>query len=75
MAAALVGFISGPPPAAAQPAATGIRIGEHPQSTRFVMDVSEDIGYRVFTLADPYRVVVDTPELDWQVELATKRAG
>ena len=49
---------------------TGIRIGEHPQSTRFVLDVTEDVGYRIFTLPDPYRVVVDMPELNWDVPLA-----
>ena len=54
------------------PSVTGIRVGEHPQSTRFVMDVTEDVGYRIFTLPDPYRVVVDMPELQWKVPLATK---
>jgi N-acetylmuramoyl-L-alanine amidase len=51
----------------AQPAVTGVRIGKHPQSTRFVMDLSQDVKFNVFTLADPYRVVIDLPELEWKL--------
>ncbi|WP_346321753.1 N-acetylmuramoyl-L-alanine amidase [Emcibacter sp. SYSU 3D8] len=51
----------------AQPSVTGVRIGAHPDSTRFVLDVSENIAVSVFTLADPYRVVIDMPALDWKV--------
>lgn len=56
--------------AAAQPAVTGVRIGDHAQNTRFVIDVTREIDFQVFTLPDPYRVVIDTPELDWQAALA-----
>ncbi|MDX1580444.1 MAG: N-acetylmuramoyl-L-alanine amidase, partial [Alphaproteobacteria bacterium] len=59
----------------AEPAVTGARIGEHPQMTRFVLDVSEDVGFRVFTLSDPYRVVVDFPELKWDIPLAQDGAA
>lgn len=56
--------------AAAQPAVTGVRIGDHAQMTRFVIDVTKKIDFQIFTLPDPYRVVIDTPELDWQAALA-----
>jgi len=37
-----------------------IRLGRHPQAmTRIVLDLSEGTTYTVFTLYDPYRVVID----------------
>jgi N-acetylmuramoyl-L-alanine amidase len=42
-----------------------VRIGEHPDKTRFVMELSEAPRYRVFALPDPFRVVIDLPELRW----------
>lgn len=56
--------------ASAQPAVTGVRIGDHAQTTRFVIDVTGEIDFQVFTLPDPYRVVVDTPELEWKASHA-----
>ncbi len=51
----------------AKPSATAVRIGEHPDKTRFVLELSEEPSYRIFTLPDPVRVVIDLPELDWQM--------
>ena len=51
--------------AAARPAVVDARLGVHPDKTRFVMEVTGDIDFRVFTLPDPYRVVVDLPDLEW----------
>jgi N-acetylmuramoyl-L-alanine amidase len=48
-----------------------VRIGVHPDKTRFVIELSEQPAYRVFALSDPYRVVIDLPEVSWQ--LSTKR--
>ena len=39
-----------------------IRIGIHPDSTRFVLDMSGEVEPRVFGLPDPYRLVVDLPQ-------------
>ena len=63
---AFVTFFAGLCGASAQPSVTGVRIGAHPDSTRFVLDLSENIQVNVFTLADPYRVVIDMPALDWK---------
>ena len=52
---------------AAQPAVTAVRIGEHIGLTRLVLDVTEKVEFHTFTLADPYRVVVDLSLLDWKV--------
>lgn len=56
--------------ARAQPSVSGVRIGDHAESTRFVIDVSNEFAFRIFTLPDPYRVVIDVPELKWDAPLA-----
>jgi N-acetylmuramoyl-L-alanine amidase len=53
------------PVALAQPTVSKVRIGEHSDKTRFVMELSEAPRYRVFALPDPFRVVIDLPELRW----------
>ncbi len=47
----------------AQPVAKDARLGGDLKRTRFVADLSKPVNFRVFTLADPYRVVVDLPEV------------
>ena len=52
------------PPASSSdsfPVATEARLGGDDTQTRFVMDFSRKIDVRAFTLADPYRVVIDVP--------------
>lgn len=51
------------------------RIGEHPDRTRFVVEVSDPIQLRVFTLADPDRVVIDMPEVRWHLGGADRPSG
>jgi len=62
-----------PAVATARPAATALRIGDHLTMTRFVLDFTEKVEYRVFTLADPYRVVVDLPTVEWRLPDAAGR--
>jgi N-acetylmuramoyl-L-alanine amidase len=45
------------------PVATDARLGGDDAHTRFVMDLSRKIDLHAFTLADPYRVVLDIPEV------------
>jgi N-acetylmuramoyl-L-alanine amidase len=52
-------------PAFARPTVLDVRLGIHPDKTRFVMEVTDPIDFRVFTLPDPYRVVVDLPDMTW----------
>ena len=47
---------------------TGIRVGEHPDATRFVIDLTSAVTYRVYTLAGPDRVVIDLPLVEWRVQ-------
>lgn len=46
---------------------TDVRVGTHGNATRFVMDISAPVPARLFTLADPYRVVIDLPEVGWRL--------
>ena len=55
------------PTSQAQPIVSAIRTGQHAIWTRFVLDISEAVEYKVFTLRNPYRVVIDLPELQWNV--------
>ena len=46
---------------------TDARIGAHESKTRLVLDVTGRVSYRVFTLTDPHRVVIDLPEVRWEL--------
>ena len=64
------------PMAWAKPEIVGARIGQHPDKTRFVLELSEQAPYRVFTLPDPFRVVIDLPQFDWLLsDGKTPRSG
>lgn len=41
------------------------RAGGNEERTRFVIDLEKSVEFAAFTLADPYRVVIDVPELDF----------
>jgi len=43
------------------------RIGGDLTRTRFVADLSETVEFRAFILSDPYRVIVDLPEVQFQM--------
>jgi N-acetylmuramoyl-L-alanine amidase len=43
------------------------QIGGDLQHTRFVAFLAKKVDYRVFSIADPYRIVVDLPETEIQV--------
>jgi N-acetylmuramoyl-L-alanine amidase len=45
------------------PTATDVRLGGDLAQTRFILDLSRKIDLHAFTLADPYRVVVDIPQV------------
>ncbi len=68
---AAAGWAAGAPAALAAPDsfpfATDVRLGGDETQTRFVMDLSRKIDLHVFTLADPYRVVVDIPQITFRL--------
>ncbi|MBI3675524.1 MAG: N-acetylmuramoyl-L-alanine amidase [Proteobacteria bacterium] len=56
------------PPSKAQPMVLSARIGEHDDRTRFVIELSDPVKLRVFTLSNPNRVVIDLPEVLWRIQ-------
>jgi N-acetylmuramoyl-L-alanine amidase len=84
-AALLIGFAPATPgggtPAVAAPAsapfpiATDFRIGGDDSQTRFVIDLSRKVDLRAFTLADPYRVVIDLPQITFQLKPKAGESG
>ena len=55
------------PAVAADAIVTDIRVGKQDQQTRLVLELSGRIAFNAFTLADPYRVVIDLPEVGWRL--------
>ena len=56
------------------PVASDARLGGDATRTRLVMDLSRTIDIAAFTLADPYRVVIDLPQVTFQLPRAHRRA-
>lgn len=57
------------------PIATDARLGGDEVQTRFILDLSRKIELHAFTLADPYRVVVDIPEVIFKLPPKTGETG
>jgi len=67
---------------AAKPAATGqqpivmsARIAEHADRTRFVVELSDPVDMRTFTLSNPNRVVIDMPAVQWHLDGPPRPTG
>ena len=63
------------PFAAAKTTVKSVRIGDYASKTRLVLDLSGKISFAVFSLADPYRVVINLPEVDWRLKHDAVRPG
>src|SRR6266436_9788299 len=72
---------SGPPSAPSSavadtlPTATDTRLAGDDKQTRLVIDISRKIDMRAFTLADPYRVVIEIPQVNFQLPPNTGEHG
>lgn len=82
LCAALVTGLPAAPPAgigtaqaADFPVATDVRVGGDDSQTRFVIDLTGKIDLRAFTLADPYRVVLDIPQVTFQLPAKAGETG
>ncbi len=60
---------------AALPVATDVRLAGDDKETRLIMDVTRTLGIRAFTLADPYRVVIDIPQTVFQLPAKAGETG
>jgi N-acetylmuramoyl-L-alanine amidase len=57
------------------PVASDARLAGDAKQTRFVLDLDKTIPFRAFPLADPYRVVVDIPQVSFQLPAGTGTTG
>jgi len=57
------------------PTATDARLAGDDKLTRLVVDLSRRIDMRAFTLTDPYRVVIDIPQVSFQFPPQTGERG
>ena len=66
-----------PSPAAVSnfPIASDARLAGDAKQTRFILDLDKAIQFRAFALADPYRVIVDLPQVSFQLPTGVGVAG
>src|SRR5215475_11006724 len=57
------------------PVATDARLAGDDRQTRLVIDISRKIDMRAFALADPYRVVIEIPQVNFQFPSNTGERG
>jgi N-acetylmuramoyl-L-alanine amidase len=55
------------PALAIEPVATGTRVGGDEHRTRFVTDFTQAVTFSIYVLPDPYRVVVDLPDVTFDL--------
>ena len=61
--------------AAGLPVASDARLAGDAKQTRFVLDLDKTIQFRAFVLDDPYRVVIDIPQLDFRLPHGSGTTG
>ena len=57
------------------PVASDARLAGDGKQTRFILDLDQTVSFRATTLADPYRVVVDVPQVNFQLDPGTGAGG
>jgi N-acetylmuramoyl-L-alanine amidase len=57
------------------PIASDARLAGDAKQTRFILDLDKAIQFRAFALADPYRVIVDLPQVNFQLPAGAGGAG
>ncbi|TAN57820.1 MAG: N-acetylmuramoyl-L-alanine amidase [Rhodospirillales bacterium] len=65
--------VAGGAQALAAPEALGFRLGDHGQTTRIVLDLSEEAPYQVRRSLD--RIAIDFPGLEWRLRAALPPRG
>jgi N-acetylmuramoyl-L-alanine amidase len=64
-----------PVTAASYPIASDARLAGDAKHTRFVLDLDSVVQFRAFVLDDPYRVVVDMPQVSFRLPSGTGTSG
>lgn len=60
-------LVAPPTQAAGVPVVSNLRVGNHPDKVRIVLDLDQRVDFSIFLLPDPYRVVVDVPEVSFRL--------
>ncbi len=66
---------SGYPAQSGYPVASDARLAGDAKLTRFVLDLDRPVQFRAFALSDPYRVVVDMPQVNFRLPAGTGGTG
>lgn len=64
-----------PAVATSYPIASDVRIAGDDKQTRFILDLDRKIDVRAFALADPYRIILDVPQVSFQLAPGTGQTG
>jgi N-acetylmuramoyl-L-alanine amidase len=66
-----------PSPAATSnfPVASDARLAGDARQTRFILDLDKPVQFRAFALADPYRVIVDLPQISFTLPAGVGATG
>jgi N-acetylmuramoyl-L-alanine amidase len=51
--------------------ASDVRIAGDDKQTRFILDLDQRVPLRAFALADPYRVIIDLPQINFRLDPGT----
>jgi N-acetylmuramoyl-L-alanine amidase len=62
-------------PQKALPMVIGLKLGESAGRSRFMVELSDPVDVRVFTLTSPNRVVIDMPEVLWRMPGEARPTG
>jgi N-acetylmuramoyl-L-alanine amidase len=57
------------------PIASDVRLAGDGAQTRFILDLDRPISFHAFPLADPYRVIIDIPQVSFQLAPGIGSAG
>ncbi|MCS3725811.1 N-acetylmuramoyl-L-alanine amidase [Bradyrhizobium betae] len=57
------------------PVASAARLAGDGKQTRFILDIDQAVTFRAVMLADPYRVVIDVPQVNFQLPAGTGAGG
>jgi N-acetylmuramoyl-L-alanine amidase len=57
------------------PVASDARLAGDAKQTRFVLDLDRPVQFRAFALSDPYRVVVDMPQVNFRLPAGAGSTG
>lgn len=70
-----VALVAVAPAMAASPVVSDARLGGDTARTRLVMDLDQPVELRAFVLGDPYRVIVDLPQVTFRVPASVGKEG